>query len=193
MTNKIDRTQKTVLSLIFRGLQFKEWHVNGHFVGYKLINDLGEEVRYALSPKFWNTNLVPGLEWNQAMLPSPEAKIKQMINRYFADIDSLIEVNDWLNPSYSIKDPNGSTILFFSITGINSHHVSCPYKLGDANMISCRQLLQLYKSEFTKGVVRKINNTLKEILGEKQYREFRDIPIEDRPRAYLRANKEFVD
>lgn len=60
-------------------------------------------------------------------------------------------------------------------------------------MISCRQLLELQRSEFTKGVVQKINNTLKAILGEKQYRKFKVIPIEERPRAYLRANKEFVD
>ena len=189
-----NRNDLTVLKLIFTGIQFKEWHVNSFFAGYKLTDDLGGELKYALSPRFWNTSLVPGLEWAQAILPSPEARMKQMINRYFSDVDSLIKVNDWLYPSYSIKDPNsGSTILCFSISGINSHHLSCPYKLGDNNMISCRQLLELHRSEFTKVVVRKINNTLKAILGEKQYREFRDIPIEDRPRAYLRANKEFID
>ena len=109
-------------------------------------------------------------------------------------MDKLIVRNDWLCPSYSIKDPNnGSKILCFSISGRNSHYVSCGFKLGDDDMISCRQLLELYRAEFEKKVVRKINNTLKAILGEKQYCKFRDIPIEDRPRAYLRANKEFVD
>ena len=156
--------------------------------------NLGDEVKYTLSPKLWNLYLPPMLEFKQAILPSPEAKIKQMINRYFSDVDSLLEENDWLYPSYSIKDPNnGSTILCFSVSGINSHHLSCPYKLGDDDIISCRKLLELQRSEFTKAVVRKINNTLKAILGEKRYREFRDTPIEDRPRAYLRANKEFVD
>lgn len=193
MTN-INKNDATILKLTFTGIRFTEWYVNGFFAGYKLTDNLGGEVKYALSPKFWNINLPPSLEWSKAVLPSPEAKIKQMINNHFDEIDKLIVSNDWLYPSYSIKDPNnGSTILAFSISGTNSHHLSCPYKLGDDDIISCRQLLELQRSEFTKAVVRKINNTLKAILGEKRYREFRDIPIEDRPRAYLRANKEFVD
>ena len=62
MQNKIDRTQKTVLSLIFKTLHFEEWFIQNTFCGFKLKNDMGKEVRYCLNPIHWNTNRVLFLE-----------------------------------------------------------------------------------------------------------------------------------
>ena len=72
-----NRNDLTVLKLIFTGLQFKELYINGRFIGYKL-TDGQAQVPYILSPKFWNVYLPPMLEFKQAVLPSPEAKIKAL-------------------------------------------------------------------------------------------------------------------
>ena len=187
---KIDKAQTTVLNLIFNSLHFDEWYMQGKFIGFKLKDDYGQEVRYTLNPKHWNTNRPPALDW-QTYGPTPESQIRQMIHNHFDSIQKLITKNDWLYSSYSLEHPDG-LLLSFSITGINSHSIICPYKLGDDNAISCCQLLELHKRKFVEKMVKKVNSYLKAKLGLEVYRSFRGIPREERTRHYLRSLQKHI-
>ena len=186
-----NKTQATVLNLLFNSLKFEEWYIQGRFIGFKLKNDLGKEVRYCLDPIHWNTNRPPALDW-QTTFPTPESHLRQMIHSHFGAIQRLIVKNNWIYPSYSVEHPKG-TLLSYSVTGINSHTVICPEKLGDENAISCNQLLELCKREFVKKMIRKVDSYLEAKLGEKIYLKLKKTPRDQRAQFYVRNSHNYID
>lgn len=191
MQNKIDRTQKTVLSLIFNSLRFEDWYMQGKLIGFSLKNDLGKEVRYCLDPLHFNTNRPPSLDW-QTFGVTPESQIRQMLHNHFDSIQKLIAKNDWIYPSHSMTHPEG-VLLSFSITGTNSHVIVCGERLGDDNAISCYQLLDLYKKEFVRTMLEKVNSYLVARLGEEKYKELFSLPGTERTLHYVRCLHDYID
>lgn len=187
--SKVDKTQKTILNLIFNSLQFVPWIYNGKDAGFVLRNEF-EKCYYPLNPELWNEFLPPGFYFG-APAPSPEFKLQSMLDRHFDEISKLIVKNDWLQPSMTVTSKK-SKLLFFSVNAINDLYIKCPYKLGDNSMISCKQLLELKKSEILAKMQYKIAEGIHHRIGRSALRKLKNCPAHKRTRMYLQLTRDLA-
>jgi hypothetical protein len=180
----IDKNQTSVLALIFNSIHFERWQVLGKNTGFYLKDDFGKRVHYALNPIHWNTNLPPAFYWD-APAPSPEYRLQKMVDDHFESIEKLLAKNDWLKPTKSIIGRQG-TALLFSVTGLSSHAVTCPYELGDEDMISCKQLIILVKEELLKKIRTLINEEILGKIGKVNYQDLKHCELHQRTHKFLR-------
>ena len=94
----------------------------------------------------------------------------------------------------SFEEKLDTTVLRFSIDRLskfesspNHHAITCPYELGDEDMISCKQLIQLVKEELLQKIRTSINEEVLAKIGKQNYQNFKNCELHQRTHKYLRA------
>ena len=185
MKRLTDNQQKTLLHLVFEGMEVTRWNVMGKHAGIIVKNDF-HKMKYALNVKHWNTCLPPAFCFS-APAPAPEHKIKRFIENHFSNLRKMITKNDWVHADKVIHlNKSNKSLILFNLTGIGSHyaHIVLP-KQADP-YISCFQLIDAVEQKTVDSFKSLVSDEVTSNIGIKNSRRLFRMNPEKRTASYLR-------